>query len=44
MYDHINPDLNTHAPIIAKDTYEIVMANAEVRFSQISIDCDDSFL
>ena len=30
MYNHVNPDLNTHAPIIAKETYDIVMANAEV--------------
>lgn len=30
MYNHTNPDLNTHAPIIAKETYDIVMAHAEV--------------
>lgn len=30
MYNHVNPDLNTHAPIIAKETYDIVMANTEV--------------
>lgn len=30
MYNHINPDLNTHAPIVAKETYDIVMANADV--------------
>lgn len=30
MYNHVNPDLNTHAPIIAKDTFDVVMANADV--------------
>ena len=30
MYGHINPDLNTHAPIVSKETYDIVMTNADV--------------
>lgn len=30
MYNHVNPDLNTHAPIISEETYRVVMANAEV--------------
>jgi len=30
MYNHTNPDLNTHAPIISQETYDVVMANAEV--------------
>lgn len=29
MYAHMNPDLNTKAPIISKDVYDIVMKNAE---------------
>lgn len=33
MYNHINPDLNTHAPIISKETYDVVMANADVCLS-----------
>lgn len=37
MYNHINPDLNTHAPIIAKEIYEIVMANTEVKAKFCSI-------
>jgi hypothetical protein len=35
MYNHINPDLNTHAPIIAQETYNVVMAHADVIISQI---------
>ena len=31
MYHHTNPDLNTHAPIISEETYQVVMANADVR-------------
>lgn len=38
MYNHTNPDLNTHAPIISKETYDIVMANADV---SIDSDSDD---
>jgi hypothetical protein len=34
MYNHINPDLNTHAPIVSKETYDIVMANADVNISR----------
>lgn len=30
MYNHINPDLNTHAPIISQETYDVVMAHADV--------------
>jgi hypothetical protein len=30
MYNHMNPDLKTHAPIIAEDIYRIVMTNADV--------------
>ncbi len=33
MYKHINPDLNTHAPIVSKETYDIVMANADVNIN-----------
>ncbi|CAF0721983.1 unnamed protein product [Adineta steineri] len=29
MYNHKNPDLNTHAPIISQETYDVVMANAD---------------
>ncbi|CAF0895811.1 unnamed protein product [Rotaria sordida] len=29
LYNHKNPDLNTDAPIISEETYNIVMANAE---------------
>ena len=32
MYNHVNPDLNTHAPIISQETYDVVMANADVTF------------
>lgn len=31
MYNHVNPDLNTHAPIIATETYRTVVANADVK-------------
>lgn len=33
MYNHTNPDLNTHAPIISKETYDVVMANADVNIN-----------
>jgi ribonucleoside-diphosphate reductase subunit M1 len=33
MYNHVNPDLNTHAPIISQETYDVVMANADVIIS-----------
>jgi hypothetical protein len=37
MYNHTNPDLNTHAPIISQETYDVVMANAEVIIQRRSI-------
>jgi hypothetical protein len=37
MYEHINPDLNTHAPIISKETYDVVMANADVNIHSIIV-------
>jgi hypothetical protein len=37
MYEHINPDLNTHAPIISKETYDVVMANADVNIHSIMV-------
>jgi hypothetical protein len=36
MYNHTNPDLNTHAPIISQETYDVVMANADVNTDQTS--------
>ncbi|CAF4365432.1 unnamed protein product, partial [Rotaria sordida] len=29
LYNHTNPDLNTHAPIISQETYNVVMAHTE---------------
>ncbi|CAF0832957.1 unnamed protein product [Didymodactylos carnosus] len=29
MYDHYNPDLSTHAPMISQEVYDIVMEHAE---------------